>query len=116
MVCLKVRASHLMRSSSRNEDSVTEELHQRVALHLVLVEEALAELRVQVEGLVVNGIGITVDLLTALLGNFVEHVSDLVGVLWVEDVPQRSRSLVFLQHARHREVAAACLPQQLDGR
>ena len=107
---------YLMWRSSRDENGVAEELDERVRLNLVLVEETLAERGVQVERLVVNGVSVKVDLLTSLLCNFVEHISDLVGVLRVEDVPQCARTLSILVDARHCEGTAARISKQIDSR
>lgn len=70
-----------------NEHCVSGTLRVSVAHHPILFVQPLPQLVVQVDTLVVNGIGVGLQLLALLQGHTVEHVPDLVGVSRVVQVP-----------------------------
>ncbi len=105
-----------MRRTGRDEDGVAHALQDGVALHVVLLQQALAQLVVQVPALVVDRVVVRLDLLAALLRHFVEQVADLVCVAGVKDVPQRARPLLPLAHALLRQVVTPRLVYGFESR
>ena len=76
-----------MRRSSRDEDGVARALRIGVAHHAVLLVEPLAQFVVQVDALVVDGVGVGLQLLALLQRHPVQHVADFVGVPRMVEVP-----------------------------
>lgn len=64
-----VQVAHLVGGAGGYEHGVTEALHDRVAAHVVLVEEAAAQHLVQVEALVVDGVVARVKCIALFLFN-----------------------------------------------
>lgn len=82
-----VQIVNLVRGSSRDEDSVTQELHNGPALHTILFKESLSEDLVQIPTLVMNWVMIWRILLALLFSNLPEQLSDLLCILRCINVP-----------------------------
>lgn len=81
-----------MRSSSWDENSVPFALGKRVSQDTVLFKEPLSQFLIQIDLLVVNRIGIWLQLFALFQGDPIEHVSNLVSVSGMENVPNGSYS------------------------
>ena len=96
-----------MRSTGRYKYSVTQTLQDGVTLYAVLVQESLTQRLIQIPTLIVNGVVMRLYLLSSLVGHTIQHLTYLVGVCGVVDVPHGSWSLCCFGHSLFAQVTNA---------
>ena len=86
-----------MTSTSRDEDSVSCTLDDGIALHTIVLIQPLPKLGIQVGALIMDGVVMRIQSSPFLYCYFIDHVSDLVCISKVKDVPQSTEHLATLQ-------------------
>ena len=72
-----VKLAYLMRSPSRDEDGIPKTLHNGVAMHSILLQQAIPKLFIQIPALVMDGVMVLLNGLATLPG----HLNKTIDVM-----------------------------------